>query len=103
MELTLISDQAKDLVKIVWKAGGVFLLFNCWFTFAILNKWTVSESRKFYVTISPVLSVDMLSVFLEVLWLSPVIYCDLPKVLTDQSQVCTCVVELVLPEYFVPA
>ena len=26
--------------------------------------------------------------------------CDLPKVLTDRSQVCA--VELVLPEYFVP-
>ena len=30
-----------------------------------------------------------------------VIYCDLPKVLTDKSQVCA--VELVLPEYFVPS
>ena len=27
--------------------------------------------------------------------------CDLPKVLTDKSQVCA--VELVLPEYFVPS
>ena len=27
--------------------------------------------------------------------------CDLPKVATDKSQVCA--VELVLPEYFVPA
>ena len=84
----------------------MFLLFNCyiWFTFAILNKWTVSESRKFNVTILPVLSVDMLSVFFgSVVIVAKVIYCDLPKVLTDQSQVCTCVVELVLPEYFVPA
>ena len=42
----LISDQAKDLVKIVWKARAVCLLFNRWFTSGILNKSTVSESRK---------------------------------------------------------
>ena len=45
-KLTPISDQAKDLVKIVWKAGPVCLLFNRWFTPGILNKSTVSESRK---------------------------------------------------------
>ena len=42
----LISEQAKDLVKIVWKVGAVCLLFNRWFTSGILNKSTVSESRK---------------------------------------------------------
>ena len=42
----LISDEAKDLVKIVWKVGAVWLLFNGWFTSRILNKSTVSELRK---------------------------------------------------------
>ena len=32
--------------KIVWKVGAVCLLFNLWFTSGILNKSTVSESRK---------------------------------------------------------
>ena len=31
---------------LVLKAGAVCLLFNCWFTTMILNKSTVSESRK---------------------------------------------------------
>ena len=44
----LISEQAKDLVKIVWKVGAVCLLFNRWFTSGILNKSTVSESRIVY-------------------------------------------------------
>ena len=40
-------------------------------------------------------------VFGSVVIVAKVIYCDLPKVLTDQSWVC--VIELVLPEYFVSA
>ena len=70
---------------LVWKAGAVFLLFNCWFTSAILNKWTVSESRKFHVMIyvekATVLRSNFMFCpcwvrkyyewFLEVLWLSP--------------------------------
>ena len=42
----LISDQAKDLVKSCFEGGAVCLLFNYWFTSGILNKSTVSESRK---------------------------------------------------------
>ena len=42
----LISEQAKDLVKNWWKAGALCLLFNRWFTSRLLNKSTVSESRK---------------------------------------------------------
>ena len=45
-KLMLISEQAKNLAKIVLKAGVVCLLFNRWFTSGILNKSTVSESRK---------------------------------------------------------
>ena len=41
-----ISEPAKDLAKIVWKVGAVCLLFDRWFTSRILNKSTVSESRK---------------------------------------------------------
>ena len=43
----LISDQAKDLCGGRGPgAGAVCLLFNRWFTSGILNKSTVSESRK---------------------------------------------------------
>ena len=41
-----ISHQAKDLVKNCFEGGAVCLLFNRWFTSRILNKSTVSESRK---------------------------------------------------------
>ena len=82
----------------MWKAGAVCLLFNRWFTSGILNKSTVSESRK--------VPCDDLCGESESFTKccdcrESHLLCDLPKVLTDKSQVCA--VELVLPEYFVPS
>ena len=50
-KLALISDQAKDLAKIVWKAGAVCLTagFRS-FTSGILSKSTVSIEKSFHVT-----------------------------------------------------
>ena len=45
-KFVLISEQAKDFEKTVLKVGAVCILFNRWFTSGILNKSTVSESRK---------------------------------------------------------
>ena len=45
-KLTLISDQAKDLIRNCLEGGAVCLLFNGWFASEIWNKSTASVSRK---------------------------------------------------------
>ena len=43
----LISDQAKDFVKNVLKAGAPCLLFKRWFTSGILDESTCLSREKF--------------------------------------------------------
>ena len=91
----------------------VYLLFNRWFTSGILNKSSISESRKvpcddlcaesetftdWFPNVSPLLSI-MTGFGKCCNCHESHLFCDLPKVLTDKSQVCA--VELMLLEYFV--
>ena len=116
-KLTPISDQAKDLVKHCLEGGACMSPFQPLVYTRDLEKSDCEsrkvrcddlcgENREFYGVIwrcfPPVKCGNIMSGFGKCCdCRESHLLCDLPKVLTDKSQVCA--VELVLPEYFVPS
>ena len=93
--------RPKTWFKIVWKEGALCLLFNRWFTSGILDKSTVWVEKSFHATIyveEARVFRSKLTTFRPFHSLSGFrnccdcreccLLCDLPKALTDKTQVC---------------
>ena len=103
-KLMLISDQAWQRLskKLFGKVGTPCLLFDHWFISGILNKSTVWVENSFHATMCvekarffwsnltmfrPCQMWKYYEWFWEVLWLPRKSLCDLPKALTDETNV----------------